>query len=212
MSDPIKYPSTPHLPWSPGGGGDDSFLEGVAHFEGREVVVTEKLDGENTTMYRDHFHARSLDGRHHPSRDWVKALHGTIAGEIPVGWRICGENLYARHSIPYFDLSSYFYLFSVWDEENRALGWDETMEWAELLGLESAPVWFRGKFDEALLEELTPDTVRQEGHVVRVVDGFEYDDFSNSVAKWVREGHVQTDQHWMFSGIVPNELAGKDDD
>lgn len=212
MSELIKYPRTPHLPWSPGGSNDDSFLDGVSHFEGREVVVTEKLDGENTTMYHDDIHARSLDGRHHPSRDWVKALHGTVAGEIPEAWRLCGENLYARHSIPYFELSSYFFLFSVWDDENRALSWDETAEWANLLKLELVPVWFRGEFDEDLLRELTLDTVRQEGYVVRVVDSFGYDDFSNAVAKWVRKGHVQTDQHWMFSEIVPNELAADDDD
>jgi hypothetical protein len=27
------------------------------------------------------------------------------------------------------------------------------------------------------------------------------------VAKWVRTGHVQTDEHWMFSEVVPNRLA-----
>lgn len=212
MSDPIKYPRTPHLPWSPGGGRDDAFLEGISHFEGREVVVTEKLDGENTTMYRDNIHARSLDGRHHPSRDWVKALHATLASEIPDGWRLCGENLYARHSIPYSNLSSYFFLFSVWDTDNRALDWDETMEWAELLELQSVPVWFRGEFDEAELRKLVPDTEHHEGYVVRVVDSFGYDDFFYSVAKWVREGHVRTDQHWLFSDIVPNELAHDNDD
>lgn len=36
------------------------------------VVITEKMDGENTTLYRDGLHARSLDSRHHPSRNWVK--------------------------------------------------------------------------------------------------------------------------------------------
>jgi len=45
---------------------------------GREVVVTEKMDGENTTMYCDNIHARSIDGRHHPSRDWVKMTVGEI--------------------------------------------------------------------------------------------------------------------------------------
>ena len=88
---------------------------------GREVVVTEKLDGENTTMYTDYIHARSLDSHHHPSRDWVKQLHGEIGYKIPVGWRVCGENMYARHSIVYYDLTTYFYGFSIWDETNTAL-------------------------------------------------------------------------------------------
>lgn len=53
--------------------------------------------------------------RYTPSRDWIKALHGQIAHEIPEGWRLCGENLYARHSIAYDALPSYFTLFSIWD-------------------------------------------------------------------------------------------------
>ena len=97
----FKYPRTFHLPWSPGVNRDDQILVGVDYFRGQQVIVTEKLDGENTSMYSDHFHARSLDSRHHPSRAWVKTLHGGIKHEIPSGWRICGENLYARHSIHY---------------------------------------------------------------------------------------------------------------
>lgn len=204
----IKYPRTPHLPWSPGGTSDDSFLIDTAHFEGREVVVTEKLDGENTSMYRDGIHARSIDGRHHPSRDWVKALHGQIANELPEGWRFCGENVYAQHSIVYLELESYFYLFSIWNEENEALSWDETLEWADLLGFETAPELFRGDFDPDAIQEIEIDPATQEGYVVRVADRFAYDDFSTSLAKWVRKGHVQTDQHWMFAEVKPNRLKG----
>ena len=101
-----KYPRSPHLPWSEGGTSDDAYLFDTDHFAGKEVVITEKMDGENTSMYRDGIHARSIDGRHHPSRDWVKALHGKICLEIPEGWRLCGENLYARHSIAYEELES----------------------------------------------------------------------------------------------------------
>ena len=81
-NDCTKYPRSPHLPWSEGGTSDDAYLFDTDHFAGKEVVITEKMDGENTSMYRDGIHARSIDGRHHPSRDWVKALHGTICLEI----------------------------------------------------------------------------------------------------------------------------------
>jgi hypothetical protein len=43
----IKYPRTLHLPWSPGLTNDDRQLKSTEHFEGREVVVTVKMDGEN---------------------------------------------------------------------------------------------------------------------------------------------------------------------
>jgi hypothetical protein len=129
----VKYPRTPHLPWSGSVTAYDVRDTTCCHFEGKEVVITEKLDGENTSLYRSNFHARSLDGRHHLSRDWVKAWHACIAIDIPDGWRLCGENMYAQHSVIYEELVSYFYLFSVWNDLNMCLAWDDVPEWAELL-------------------------------------------------------------------------------
>jgi len=43
----VKYPRTPHLPWSEGASEDDIQLINAEMFEGKNVVVTEKLDGEN---------------------------------------------------------------------------------------------------------------------------------------------------------------------
>ncbi|TNE48391.1 MAG: 2'-5' RNA ligase [Deltaproteobacteria bacterium] len=201
-----KYPRTPHLPWSEGATSDDITLDLASCFEGREVVVTEKMDGENTTMYTDYIHARSLDSKHHPSRNWVKQLHGRIGYNIPEGWRICGENMYAQHSIIYDDLESYFYLFSVWNEENECLDWNETIEWAELLQLPVPPVLYQGPWDEALIENLSFNPEICEGYVVRTVAGFAYTDFQKHLAKVVRANHVQTDEHWMHRPVIPNQL------
>jgi hypothetical protein len=206
-----KYPRTPHLPWSPGFSEDDLLLESFDGFGDQEIVITEKLDGENTTLYPDGLHARSVDSRHHPSRDWIKRLHGDIRHLIPAGFRICGENLFARHSIPYEGLRSYFYVFSIWDDRNVCLSWDETLEWSELLGLEVVPTLFRGRWDEAAARALTLDGDRQEGYVVRAAAAFAYEDFARRVAKWVRAGHVQTDEHWMFAEVVPNRLAADEE-
>ncbi|MGW7438679.1 RNA ligase family protein [Streptomyces sp. NPDC054849] len=200
------YPRTPHLPWSPGAAADDVRSVGLAGLAGREVVVTEKLDGENTTLYRDGLHARSLDSAHHPSRAWVKGLQGRIGAGIPAGRRVCGENLYARHSIPYEDLDSWFYGFSVWDED-ECLDWDRTVRFLWGLGVPTPRVLWRGVFDERALRRLKLDTARQEGYVVRTAAGFAREDFGHCVAKWVRGGHVQTSTHWMFAQVVPNGLG-----
>ncbi|MFD0265510.1 RNA ligase family protein [Streptomyces sp. NPDC127106] len=200
------YPRTPHLPWSPGTTADDVRAAGLVGLAGREVVVTEKLDGENTTLYADGLHARSLDSGHHPSRAWVKGLQSRIGAGIPAGWRVCGENLYARHSIPYEDLDSWFYGFSVWDGE-RCLDWDRTVRFLHGLGVPVPRVLWRGVFDERALRGLRVDTARQEGYVVRTADGFARADFGRCVAKWVRGGHVQTDTHWMYAPVVPNGLG-----
>ncbi|MEU1490295.1 RNA ligase family protein [Streptomyces sp. NPDC005775] len=203
------YPRTPHLPWSPGATSDDVRLADLAGLTGSEVVVTEKLDGENTTLYADGLHARSLDSAHHPSRGWVKALQGRIGPRVPAGWRICGENMFARHSIPYEDLAGHFYGFSVWDGE-VCLDWDRTVAFLRDLGIPTPAVLWRGVFDpraQKALRALKPDTDHQEGYVVRPAESFPAAAFKRRVAKWVRPGHVTTDTHWMHTEVVENGLG-----
>lgn len=90
-----KYPRTPHLPFSLGVQSDDKVLKSISHFEGKDIIITEKMDGENTTMYSNHIHARSIDSKHHPSRDYVKQLHANIKYMIPSNMRLIGENMFA---------------------------------------------------------------------------------------------------------------------
>jgi len=206
-----KYPRTPHLPWSPGRSSDDVALADCSHFEGHAVVITEKADGENTTLYRDAIHARSLDSRHHESRSWVKQLHDRVRADIPEGWRVCGENLWARHSIAYSALPSYFLVFSIWTETGSCLSWSETETWCSLLGLEHVPVLHRGLWRERMVRSagfLAPQlgSTEAEGYVVRLEDGFALANFGLSVAKYVRAGHVQTDEHWMHGAVEVNGL------
>ncbi|MEU8926092.1 RNA ligase family protein [Kitasatospora sp. NPDC048545] len=203
----VHYPRTPHLPWSPGAAADDVRTGDLGALAGAEVVVTEKLDGENTTLYADGLHARSLDSAHHPSRAWVKGLQGRVGGRIPDGWRICGENLFARHSIPYTDLESWFYGFSVWTDRDHCLDWDDTVRFLRRLGVPSPRVLWRGRFDERALRTLKLDPDRQEGYVVRTVRGFSRAEFGARVAKWVRPHHVRTDTHWMHAAVVENGLG-----
>lgn len=208
FTDRVKYPRTFHLPWSPGLTKDDRQMPDTEDFEGKQVIVTLKMDGENTTMYRDYIHARSVTSENHPTRDRVKALHGQIAHEIPEGWRLCGENLYAKHSIGYSDLLDYFLLFSVWDEKNNCLSWAEVECWAELLGLYTVPVLYEGIFDRANIEAVfAPYKDKHEGYVVRLAGEFPYGSFRTSVGKYVRKDHVHTHGHWMRQKIEPNGLA-----
>lgn len=215
----VKYPRTYHLPWSPGMGDDDRMMQHPGDFvygaPGR-VIATEKMDGECTTMYRDHYHARSVDSANHPSRNRVKAFWGQICGDIPDGWRVCGENLFARHSIAYDNLPAYFMGFSIWNEKNICLSWDDTLEWFELLGITPVPVLYDGDwFDlnplglpEFSKIKLKIDPTVCEGYVLRVAGEFPYHQFRHCVGKYVRADHVQTVKHWMHGQpVVPNGLA-----
>ena len=204
----VKYPRTPHLPWSLGATSDDRILHNVTGFAGKRVIISKKMDGEVTNMTPDTIYARSLDSRGGVDRDWCKTLWAGIAHNIPENWRICGENLWARHSIAYDDLPTYFMAFSVWNESNVCLNWDDTVQYLQMLGLEHVPVLYDGEWNLSICKYLEGqlDFEKDEGYVVRLADSFHYDDFGISVAKFVRKGHVQTDKHWRHQEIVPNKL------
>lgn len=212
----VKYPRTYHLSFSPGMNRDDRQMKDESVFEGQEVVICTKLDGENTTMYNDGMHARSLTSDNHPSRDWVKNLWAQKAYNIPEGWRVCGENLFAKHSIHYTNekgnaLDSYFYMFSIWDDRNVCLSWKETKEWAFLLDFTLIPVLYEGIWDMKVIEDLNKyindhnDTI--EGYVVRLTREYHYSEFKNVCGKYVRKNHVQNNHgHWSQQKIIKNEL------
>jgi hypothetical protein len=209
FTDKVKYPRTYHLPWSPGVLKDDKVMTSLDGFQGREVIVTVKMDGENTSIYPDYVHARSIDYSKHDSRNLVKVLASKIGYEIPKGWRICGENVYAKHTIEYNNLEDYFLMFSIWNNQNMCLSWDETKDYAELFGLKTVPELWRGIWDEEIVKHLYQEMYngdKCEGYVVRVVDGFHYKDFRNVVGKYVRRNHVQTVHHWMAQAVVPNKV------
>ena len=201
MTNYIKYPRTLHLPWSKGVTKDDSMLKNTNHFEGKKVIVTIKMDGENTTMYHNHIHARSIDSKYHWSRDYVKATHANIKRYIPSFARICGENMYAKHTIHYRYLEAYFLVFSIW-ENNKCLSWDDVRLNCFELELKTVPVIYVGIWDEKLIKELYKENYKDdecEGYVVRLYDSFLLEDFDKSIAKYVRKDHVQTDEHWMYT-------------
>jgi hypothetical protein len=204
-----KYNRTYHVPWSEGVQSDDKINKKISCFKDKIITVNEKLDGECTTMYGDinGLHARSTTGVSNWTRDWCKKLQMTIMNDIPEGYRFCGENVFGEHSIRYDDLESYFYLFSIWNDKNECLSWDETLEWANIIDLATPKEFYRGVYNEDILKDIAKniDTATCEGYVIRTVDGFHYDNFSNHIAKWVRKGHVQTDEHWL-KNTKPNGL------
>lgn len=206
----VKYPRTPHLYLSESITNDDKVLKDYSCFINEEIIITEKLDGENTTKYCDYIHARSIDSNNHPSRNYVKGLLANISHLIPDNFRICGENMYAKHSIHYNNLESYFYVFNIW-ENDTCLSYNETLEWCELLDLKFVPVLYEGKFDIKIIEKVykSLDLTKQEGLVIRNTKSFKYDEFSNNVCKIVRPNHVNTDNHWMNNKLIKNELKNK---
>jgi hypothetical protein len=88
----------------------------------------------------------------------------------------------------------------MWDENNVCLSWDDTLEYAAVPGLEMVPAIYRGLWSESNTRSLEKriDTKVQEGYTVRLTDSFSYGSFRRSIAKWVRNGHVQTTHNWKM--------------
>jgi hypothetical protein len=210
-----KYFRTFHLPWSQGATDDDKILsakEIAEHFLPMDdAYVSMKMDGENTTIGKGYSHARSLDSKHHWSRDHIKALAAQLYNDIPSGWRICGENMMAKHSIKYDELESFFLVFSIWDEHNVKLSLDDTIEFCEVLDLKMVPIIKRAPFSKIeFFKDFRFDLQNNEGYVVSNAKSFHWDDARKNIAKWVRKNHVQTDEHWMHADIELNTRRSKE--
>jgi len=203
-----KYPRTLHLPFSEKAMNDDKILDSMDAFVGKEVVITEKYDGENTTIYSDGYvHARSMEHAKHPGRTYVASLAAQIGGELPVGWRICGENLQARHTIPYNNLPDWFLVFAIFTEDNVVLPWHEMCIWCSILGLHHVRTireFFTFDIEEIkkLVEEVRSPNL--EGFVIRNRDAFHINDWNDNICKFVYKHFVLPAENWMYQPVVLN--------
>jgi len=230
MDTTAKFPRIPHLPWSPGGTRDDKRLPGVGNFLGRNIVITEKMDGSNLCMTHNCLYARSHSGAPtHKSFNLAKALHAQIKHTIPQGLSIFGEWCYAVHSIKYTKLPDYFLIFATRQDISPPLefdvgqpyapfwwNWDVVKMRAANLMLCTVPILYRGKVES--VEEFTTITnglaslpsqfgPQREGLVIRIDEDIENENFEKFFAKWVRKDHVQTDEHWLTKSIEKQGLA-----
>ena len=217
-----KYSRTFHLPWTAHKTTDDKIWdegELVKAFWGKEILITEKMDGENTTVYHDgSFHARSIDGRSHPSRNRMVGIAKGLGAQLPLGYRLCGEYLFAEHSISYTNLPCYYMVFGIYDDTNFCLSWDETEYVAKEIGATLVPVLFRMPWeqyykDHQLWTRSIMGTFHHfnecEGYVIRTTEGFPYEELGSHCGKYVRKDHVQTDEHWMHKPVTPNGLVNE---
>jgi len=202
-----KYNRTYHLSFSEGAYNDDKIAESISPLLGREIVITEKLDGSNTGMVNEGVYGRSHATFTENSWDReVRQLHSVkVKGYLSDDVYIFGESLYAIHSIEYTNLKSYFYIFGV-REKSTWLSWVEVEEYSYLLDIPTVPILFKGVVNtEAELQKIVKSFVcgesslggEIEGVVIRLADSFDDSEFSNNVQKWVRPNHVTTDEHWQ---------------
>lgn len=201
--DSRKYSRTYHFPFSEGATNDDKIQFDWKSILTKEIVVTEKLDGENTCVKDLGVFARSHAA---PTiNPWAKNM-------LPIWERlkdviddleIFGENLYGVHSIEYENLPDYFFVFAI-RQGDKWLSWNEIIDYCALFDLKTVPVLTIQHFKEKEILPYIQQEIQKgsafggecEGYVFRNKDDFHVNDFSTNVLKYVRKNHVQTDEHW----------------
>lgn len=216
MSISQKYGRTYHYPFSPGTTSDDRIQHQYwAKIENIPLLVhTEKLDGENNCLSRYGVFARSHAAP--TTSPWTESLRRfwqLIKNDLgPL--EIFLENLYAVHSIEYQKLEHHFYVFGI-RQYDQWLSWEETKFYAAMLDLPVVPEisLLRPNTKHLLFEQEVIDIASgrgalephdaydgsittMEGIVSRNANQYPVSEFSNHVFKYVRKGHVKTDEHW----------------
>jgi hypothetical protein len=215
MSISRKYGRTYHYPFSPGTTSDDrihhDYWSDVNKL--KTIVHTEKLDGENNCLSRYGVFARSHAA---PTVSaWTKEIRQrwelirNDLGDI----EIFGENLYAIHSIEYRKLEHHYYVFAV-RMHDVWLSWEEVKFYAAMFDFPTVPeLKIVQPATEATFRENVLALTRQssilnsqdiqsgapctcEGIVSRNTEEYVVNDFMHNVFKYVRKGHVKTDEHW----------------
>ncbi len=212
-----KYGRTYHYPFSPGTTSDDRFnhtyWQDINKF--KQLLHTEKLDGENNCLNSMGVFARSHAAP--TTSPWTAQLRerwALIKNDLGDA-ELFGENLYAIHSIEYKNIEEYYFIFAV-RIKDMWLSWEEVKFYAALFDFPTVPELgvndvsdltketLKDKIvtlaqDQSVFGSRDPFSLQQctrEGVVSRNIEEFPVTDFQNNVFKYVRKGHVKTDEHW----------------
>jgi len=221
--DSRKYGRTYHYDFSPGTTSDDRInTDWYEHIQRMEKIVhTEKMDGENRCLNALGMFARSHAApTTNPWATHLKPRYEMIKNDLKEGnIELFGEDIYAIHSIIYPNIKEHFYLFGV-RILDKWLSWEEVKWYASIFDFPTVPeltideVSFLSK-DEiqnyVLTESKLPSTFgsfqalekseigpmcSKEGIVTRNNDEFDVEMQHENLFKYVRKGHVKTDEHW----------------
>lgn len=212
-----KYGRTYHYPFSPGTTSDDrinhTYWEDIQKID--TLIHTEKLDGENNCLNRFGVFARSHAAP--TTSAWTNQIRERWElikrdlGDI----ELFGENLYAIHSIEYPQIESYYYIFAVRCLD-KWLSWEEVKFYAALFDFPIVPElsiqnvkdltseiienqilgWAKEPSIFGSVDTQTGKDCTREGIVSRNSGEYFVKDFPHNVFKYVRKGHVKTDEHW----------------
>lgn len=212
-----KYGRTYHYPFSPGTTSDDrinhTYWVDIQNID--TLLHTEKLDGENNCLNQFGVFARSHAApTTSPWTNQIRERWELIKRDLG-NIELFGENLYAIHSIEYKRIESYYFIFAVRCLD-KWLSWEEVKFYAALFDFPTVPelsIQSVNELNKDILEKqiigyaqepsifgsmdaMTNEDCTREGIVSRNIEEYPVNEFAQNVFKYVRKGHVKTDEHW----------------
>ena len=126
----LKYPRTPHMEGSRLQVGDEDLSQvPFKYIFGRNIVIEEKIDGANCAVSFDGSGNMLLQSRghyltggyreHHFNmlKQWAKVNEDKLFDALSDRYIMYGEWMYAKHTVFYDMLPSYFMEFDIYDRE-----------------------------------------------------------------------------------------------
>jgi hypothetical protein len=213
-----KYGRTYHYPFSLGTTSDDrinyNYWQDMQQIS--TLLHTEKLDGENNCLNRYGVFARShVAPTLSPWTQQLRQRWESIRHDLG-NLEVFGENLYAVHSIQYRQLEHHYFVFAI-RYLDKWLSWEEVAFYAAFFDFPIVPVLEvvprPAALTEVLLQQQVLSWVSQpsqfgsydtaqnipctmEGLVSRNAAEYPVADMPHHLFKYVRKGHVKTDEHW----------------
>lgn len=152
----ITYPKTKHLRGSKGVYEDDQTL--LSELEGYHVVIEEKLDGSEVSIHFGSWDNLVARHRNNPTLGqefdqfwpWVFERANDLYERLKSRYVLFGEWLYAKHTVFYDRLPSYFMAYDIYDqEEERWLTTAARLDLLDGLDIHHVPVLFEGAIQDA---------------------------------------------------------------
>ena len=157
----VKYPRTRHLEGSRLGPGDEDLSQvPFSRILGKNIVIEEKIDGANAAISfdaegnlllqsRGHYLIGGYREKHYNLlKHWANLYQDVFFDVLGTRYIMYGEWMYAKHTVFYDALPSYFMEFDIYDREEQVfLDTDRRRAMTEQMGIVcSVPVLKRGRF------------------------------------------------------------------
>ncbi len=179
-----KYPRTPHLEGSRLQPGDEDLARiDFSEVEGRHIVIEEKIDGANSAISFDEDGTLLLQSRGHYLtggarevhydlfKQWASVHRDAFYKVLGTRYIMYGEWMYAKHSMYYDALPSYFMEFDIYDREKDIyLDTPGRRELTRLMPISSVPVLGEGVFkrNSDIIKHIGKSRYIKDGHLDRL--------------------------------------------